>query len=42
VTLSTRALRYAGATDAVGGEAVALRAPIEIPAYHGRWLRCEK
>jgi len=42
VTLNTKAYRYARATDAVSGEAVTVHAPIEIIAYHGRRLRCEK
>ena len=40
--LDTRAMRYAAWTDAVSGETLTVGAPIDLPAYSGRWLRCAK
>ena len=40
--LDTRAMRYAAWTDAVSGETLTVGAPIDLPAYAGRWLRCAK
>ncbi len=40
-TLRTPAYTYAGATDAVTGEALDLSQPIPIPAHSGRWVRAE-
>ncbi len=37
--LDTKQFRYTSACDAVTGETVDLSAPIELPAYSGRWLR---
>ena len=41
-TLNTKQMRYLGAVDAVTGEGLSLDAPIDLAAYSGRWLRCEK
>jgi beta-galactosidase len=40
--LDTKAFRYRSACDAVTREELRQGAPIELPAYSGRWLRFEK
>jgi hypothetical protein len=35
-------LTYRARRDAVSQENLDLNAPIQLPAYGGRWLRCEK
>lgn len=42
VELSFNFYKYTSAIDAITGEAVELGKAIEIPAYNGRWIRCEK
>jgi beta-galactosidase len=42
VELDTRDYRYQGVQDAVSEERLALRVPIALPPYSGRWLRFEK
>ncbi|MFP4053907.1 MAG: beta-galactosidase trimerization domain-containing protein, partial [Phycisphaerae bacterium] len=42
VVLRTPGYAYAAATDAITGEEMQIGAPIDLPAYSGRWVRMAK